>query len=153
VLHVDAAFPRRLPLLDGRERRPDELVPRVKHTEVMQVAVEQQAGGEHVDVEGSDEQCRRVPACRSHGIDRGPRRTARAGACDDQLVHTPHDRDVVLAVETVAARAVVGRAHAVPLVPTAQRRGRHAETLGHHTDGVQRFVGVRLIWLICHGFL
>ena len=41
MFHVDAAFVRRLPLLDGGERGSDELIPRVEDTEVTQVAIKQ----------------------------------------------------------------------------------------------------------------
>ena len=116
--------------------------PTFEHTEVAQVTIEQQARGEHIEIEGGDKQRRGITARRPHRVDRRARRTARAGALDDQFVHPPRDRDIGLAVEAMPARAVFGRTNAVALVPAAQRRGGYAEALSDDADRVQGFVRV-----------
>ena len=61
MFDIDAALSLGLPQRNGIECRTYQLIPRVEHTEVAQVTIEQQARGEHIEIEGGDKQRRGSP--------------------------------------------------------------------------------------------
>ena len=60
MFDVDASLALGLPHLDVRKRRPDQLIPRVEHTEMAQVTVEQPADGDDIEIESGRHQRGRV---------------------------------------------------------------------------------------------
>ena len=119
VLDVDTTLALGLSGLDSSECRPDQVIPGVDDSVVAQVAVQELSRQDDVQIEGGSEQGNRIGSPRNHRIKSCTRRTARAGALADQLVHLLHYRDVGLAVEAVAPGVVMRRPDAIALVPAA----------------------------------
>ena len=119
VLDVDTSLALGLSGFDGRECRPGQVIPGVDDAIVAQVAVQELPCHDNVQIKGGSEQGIRIGSPRNHRIKSCTRRTARAGALGDQLVHLLHYRDVGLAVEAVAPGVVMRRPDAIALVPTA----------------------------------
>ena len=66
MLDVDAALSLGLPQRNGIECWAYQLIPRVDHTEVAQVTIEQQTRGENIEIEGGDKQRRGITARRPY---------------------------------------------------------------------------------------